>query len=173
MSVPALFLDRDGIFNELVFREDAFHSPRNWNEVKHLPLENLTAIKSLGFKLILVTNQPDIERGIVERKFVDDLNSFYQKRFELDAVYVCPFSSNEHPLKKPNPGMFLLAEKEMNIDLSRSFLVGDTEKDVLAAKKCGVSSILWERPYNLGLISDFRVSSIKEVETILLRRETT
>ncbi len=167
MSHRALFLDRDGIFNELVYRDGAFHSPRNWGEVKHFHLESLKPFKDLGFKLILVTNQPDIERGIISHGFVEELNAFYFKNFELDAAYVCPFSSNEHPLKKPNPGMFLLAKKEMDLDLSKSFLVGDTDKDVIAARNCGVTSIVWERDYNKNLKSDFRVTSIKEIEKIL------
>lgn len=167
MANPALFLDRDGIFNELVFRDGNFHSPRNWDEVKHFPLDGLHKIKTLGFKLIMVTNQPDIERQIISPEFVDELHEFYRTKYQLDKIYVCPFSSNEHPLKKPNPGMFLLAKEEQDLDFERSFSLGDTEKDTLAAKNCGIPCILWNRNYNSHLTADFRINSLLELENIL------
>lgn len=169
MSGPALFLDRDGIFNELVYRDGGVHSPRHWNEVKHYPLEGLHEIKELGFKLVMVTNQPDIERNIISRSFVDELNRHYQNLYSLDAVYVSPFSSNDHPLKKPNPGLFLLAKKELELDLPNSLLLGDTERDTLAAKRCGIKSIIWKRNYNKNVSSDFSVSSVEELFTILAK----
>jgi histidinol-phosphate phosphatase family protein len=167
MSVPALFLDRDGIFNELVYREGGVHSPRNWDEVKHYPMDGLHQIKELGFKLVMVTNQPDIERNIISRGFVDELNKYYQNLYSLDKIYVSPFASNEHPLKKPNPGLFLLAKTELDIDFSASFLLGDTEKDTLAAKHCGIKSILWKRAYNRDVSSVFSVTSIEDLKAIL------
>lgn len=167
MSGPALFLDRDGIFNELVYRDGGIHSPRNWDEVKHYPLDGLHKIKELGFKLVMVTNQPDIERNIISRSFVDELNNYYQNLFSLDRVYVSPFASNEHPLKKPNPGLFLLAKNELNLDFSNSFLLGDTEKDTLAASRCGIKSILWKRDYNRSVASDFSVTNVEELKAIL------
>ena len=169
MLFPALFLDRDGIFNELVYRDGGVHSPRNWSEVKHYPIKGLSEIKKLGFKLIMVTNQPDIERGIIDPKFVDDLNRYYQDQHLLDKVYVSPFSSNEHPMKKPNPGMFLLAKSEIKLDFSKCFLLGDTEKDTLAAKRCGIQSIIWKRSYNQTVESDFSISSIEELTEIITK----
>lgn len=167
MAYPALFIDRDGIFNALVFRDGNYHSPRNWEEVKHYSLEGLESIKSLGFKLIMVTNQPDIERKIISESFVGELHNFYREKFNLDKIYMCPFSSNENPLKKPNPGMFFLAQKELNLDLSKSYILGDTDRDSLAAVNCGMKSILWNRDYNPNVKSDFRVESVQELVTLL------
>lgn len=169
MAYPALFLDRDGIFNELVFRDGNYHSPRNWDEVKHFSLTGLKNIKDLGFKLIMITNQPDIERKIISQKFTDELHDFYKKQYDLDGIYVCPYSSNEHPLKKPNPGLFLLAKKEKDLDFSKSIALGDTEKDCLAAKNCGIPIALWNREYNQNVNSDFRVHNLVELETIILK----
>ena len=171
MATPAIFLDRDGIFNELVFRDGQFHSPRNWDEVRHYNLEDLkvglNSLKALGFKIVMVTNQPDLERKIIEPSFIDDLHRFYQTECALDAIYMCPFFSNEHPLKKPNPGMLLLAQKEHALDLSKSYLVGDTGRDTLAAKRCGIRSVIWTRNYNLDIKSDFRIRCIKELVAII------
>lgn len=171
MKNRALFLDRDGIFNHLVEWGGGLCAPRCWPEVTFYPgLEALSGLKQEGYLLILVTNQPDIERDIIERRFVDELNAFYQSRYQLDAIYSCPFSSDEHPMKKPNPGMLLQAKGEFNLDLERSFFLGDTEKDVLAAARAKVCSILWDRPYNPHVKADHHVRSLKEVKTILLQR---
>ena len=164
----ALFLDRDGIFNKLVYFDDSPHSPRNWQEVVHYPLHGLSDFRALGFNLILVTNQPDIERGFYSREFVDEVNAHYQLTHSLNAVYVCSFKSPDHPWKKPNPGMFLQAAQDHDLDLSRSFHLGDTSNDLEAARRCGITPILWDRPYNRSLRCENRVSSLAQVVAVLL-----
>jgi len=160
----AIFLDRDGIFDELVYWGGGLSAPRSWPEVHFYPgLEDLAELKKLGYLLILITNQPDIERNIIEKRFVNDLNQTLKDRFDLDAVYVCPFSSDEHPLKKPNPGMLLAAQRDFSIIMKNSYFVGDTDKDILAARRAGCHSIIWDRPYNRDFIADSRVSSVKEI----------
>src|SRR3989344_4759704 len=116
----AVFLDRDGIFNQVVFRSGKpNYSPRNWSEVIHEKgLGILKEIKSRGFYLIMVTNQPDLERGLVSPEFVQSLNDYYKKTYDLDAIYMCPYSSNEHPEKKPNPGMLLRAARDFGLELN-------------------------------------------------------
>lgn len=164
----ALFLDRDGIFNEVIIRNGVLHSPRNWDEIKHYSgLDSLSRIKEMGFLLILITNQPDIERGIVSEEFVREVNSFYQNKYALDATEFCPFSANTHPDKKPNPGMFLRATEKWGIDLNSSFHLGDTERDIRAAQNCGATPILWTRDYNQDLKTQWRVNSIDAVIQIL------
>lgn len=163
----ALFLDRDGIFNELV-PWDGLCAPRHWGEVfLYRGLETLSVLKSAGYLLVLVTNQPDIERGVIDIRFVDELNAFLRRRYHLDGVYMCPHASSEHPWKKPNPGMLLQAQKDLSLDLSRSFFLGDTANDTKAAKAAGVKSILWDRPYNLNVASDFRINSLSAAIPIL------
>lgn len=169
MKNKALFIDRDGIFNYLVEWGGGLCAPRCWPEVTFYPgLEKLPQFKQQGYRLILVTNQPDIERNTTEKRFVDELNALYRERYQLDAVYMCPFSSDEHPMKKPNPGMLLQAQKDFDLDLSRSFFLGDTEKDVQAAARAKVPSILWSRPYNQDVKADHRINSLEELNTILL-----
>lgn len=144
------------------------HSARNWDEVRHYDgLDGLQTVKTLGYHLILITNQPDIERGIISNEFVEELNHWYKHRYHLDATYTCPHASNSHPDKKPNPGLFLKAKHDLGIDLLSSFHLGDTERDTLAAKNCGCKSVLWDRPYNQDLTSDYRIHSLHELIEIL------
>jgi D-glycero-D-manno-heptose 1,7-bisphosphate phosphatase len=160
----ALFLDRDGIFNEIVMRNGRLSCPRNWSEVRHYNgLEDLKRIKKAGFLLIMVTNQPDIERGFITLEFTNELHRLYQTKYDLDAVYVCPFSSNSHPMKKPNPGMLLQASEEHHISLPDSFFLGDSSRDMETAKRAGCKGILWSRAYNEDVEADFVIQSLEEV----------
>ena len=168
----ALFLDRDGIFNEVVTRNGNIHSPKNWDEIKFYPeMDKIAEMKSLGLVLVMVTNQPDLERKIITQDFIDDLHGKMKAKYNLDAIYCCPFSANTHPMKKPNPGMFLQAAKEWDLNLKESFHLGDTDRDVGAAKNSGCKSILWDRPYNQDYSADFRVKNLEELRSILLREK--
>lgn len=165
---PALFLDRDGIFNEVIFRNGVLTSPRNLSEVRLYPnMERLSEAKQMGYALILITNQPCVETGEVTVEFLQEFHSQLRAQYALDAMYFCPHADRAHPLRKPNPGMFQLAAKEHQIRLADSFHLGDTEKDTLAAANCGATSILWDRPYNQGVKADHRIASIEEVLQIL------
>lgn len=167
----ALFLDRDGIFNELVERDGLLTSPRNWNEVRFYPgLDGLAEIKDLGYLLVLVTNQPCVEHGTVTETFLGSMHAYLQKTFNLDAVYYSPSASLVHPRRKPNPGMLLEAALRFGISLPDSFVLGDTQKDIGAAINGGCQSIVWNRSYNRHLKSDHRVETLWEVFQILSRR---
>lgn len=164
----ALFVDRDGIFNDLVPWGGGLGAPRNWNEVRFLKsIEGIERVKPLGYRLIMVTNQPDVERGLIDVKFVEELNDHYEKKFQLDAVYACLNASNDHPMKKPNPGMLLAAASRFHLKLEESFFLGDTDKDLGAARNVNCRFILWDRPYNQTLKPDFRIASISELINLL------
>ncbi len=172
----ALFVDRDGIFHELVpwGPHGELCAPRHAKEVRRYDaIRDLSSIKSLGFALVMVTNQPDVERGITEKSFVLELNEQYQQEFNLDAAYVSWASLDSDPMKKPNPGMFLKAASDLNLDLRRSFHLGDTERDVEAARRAGCQSILWDRPYNRNLSANFRIHSVSELHAILSTADNT
>ncbi|MBI4402929.1 MAG: HAD-IIIA family hydrolase [Deltaproteobacteria bacterium] len=164
----ALFLDRDGIFTHLVNHPEGLGAPRNWKQVRFFDeMQNLSRIKSHGYLLILATNQPDIERGWIEQSFADELNDYLSKHYGLDGIYMCTFSDEDHPMKKPNPGMFFKAAEDFLISLSASFHLGDTWKDVSAAQKAGVKPVLWSREYNQDVSCPMKICNLKELEAIL------
>ena len=166
---PALFLDRDGIFNYVIPRNQAFSSPRNWDEVKEYEglKEGLHTAKSLGYATVLISNQPCISRGLVAEDFVIEYQRHLVEKYQLDGAYYCSSADPSHPDKKPNPGMFQKAAKDLGLDLKKSFHVGDTDRDTIAAKNVGCRSIVWDRSYNQHLKGNFRVRSMEEVIEIL------
>lgn len=160
----AVFLDRDGVLNEVVFRDGQITSPRRWEELRDcVDIAAVRRLKALGFRLVMATNQPEIERGLVERKFVEAVNARYAEMCGLDAVYMCPWTDEKHPWRKPNPGMFLDAAAKLGLDLTESFHVGDTVKDVGAARGAGATAVLLDRPYNQTVECDLRLHSLEQL----------
>ena len=137
----AVFIDRDG-----TIMEDTNYCSHP-KDVRVFPgvREALRRLKWQGFKLIVITNQSGIGRGLftldqyravesdVLRQLGDDL---------VDATYYCPDAPGQHSkCRKPAPGMVVKATRDHEIDLSRSFLIGDKEVDVECAHNAGVRAI--------------------------------
>ncbi len=148
----AVFVDRDGTLNEMVF--DPVHgtldSPRRPVQVKAMPhgVEFLSGIRALGYKVVVVTNQPGIAKGtlnIADLDGVNDTLTALLKPAFWDLLKYCP----HHPefgtdcdCRKPKPGMLVEVAKELNIDLSGSWMVGDGLVDVQAGKLAGCRTVL-------------------------------
>ena len=141
MSSPAVFIDRDGtIMEDCVYCSDP-------KKVKIFPgvVEALRRLKSNGFKLIIITNQSGIGRGLftteqyraVEAELLRQLGGGL-----IHATYFCPDVPGQHSThRKPAPGMVVDATRENQIDVSRSFLIGDAEIDVECAHNAGLRAI--------------------------------
>lgn len=147
MKARALFLDRDGVINHEV---GYLHRPDDVRFVEGIfPL--CRAARSLGYKLVVVTNQSGIARGFYTTNQFEQLMAWFRAQFEreqapLDAVYHCPFHPEhgvgefrrEHVDRKPGPGMLLRAARDLDFDLERSILIGDRCSDIAAANAAGL-----------------------------------
>jgi len=141
----AVFLDRDGVINEN--RADYV---RAWSEVEFLPgaLAALARLAKTPFAVVVVTNQSPIGRGLMTERAVRDINlrlreAVVSRGGRIDAFYFCPHRPEEGCLcRKPQPGMFLQAAKERDLDLAASYMVGDALSDVQAARAAGVHPLL-------------------------------
>jgi D-glycero-D-manno-heptose 1,7-bisphosphate phosphatase len=138
---PAVFIDRDGtIMEDCVYCSD----PKKVKIFHGVP-EALRRLKSHGFKLIIITNQSGIGRGLftVEQYRAVEAELLRQLGDRLiDATYFCPDVPGEDSThRKPAPGMIADATREHQIDLSRSFLIGDNEIDIECAHNAGVRAI--------------------------------
>jgi len=135
----AVFLDRDGTIIEDKHYLNSFDNLVVFPNAK----ETLRKLKDAGFKLIGITNQSGVARGIVNEQFVIELNAYLQKEFGIDDFYYCPHHPDEScPCRKPEPMMPLLARLRHRINLKASYVIGDKELDVQLAKKTGATGIL-------------------------------
>ena len=146
-SNKALFLDRDGVVNHEVGYLSRAEDVRWMDGI--IPL-CLTA-QSLGYKLVVVTNQSGIARGLYTEQDFQTLMSFMRSVLSrdgvtLDAVYHCPYHpregigeyKREHEDRKPSPGMLRRAARDLSLDLTQSILVGDRCSDIAAANAAGL-----------------------------------
>ena len=150
----AAFIDRDGVIN---YDYGYVHKWKDFLFCKGV-FEGLRIINDLGYKIIIITNQSGIDRGLYSEKDFQKLTSKMKKVLEernikITAIYHCPhhpiFSKDEFKncnCRKPKPGLFLKASKDFNISMNKSFSIGDNERDLIAAKLAGI-----EKTY---LISD-------------------
>ncbi len=148
---PAVFLDRDGVINRVFVRDGVTHPPGCVREFKLLPgaADAVRRLHAAGFALVVVTNQPDVARGIQTREGVELIHARLRAELPMLEVLAC-FHDDGHACacRKPKPGMLLEAARKWRIDLRRSFLVGDRWSDVLAGQAAGCRTVLVETPYS-------------------------
>jgi D-glycero-D-manno-heptose 1,7-bisphosphate phosphatase len=144
MSVRAVFLDRDGVLNENLVRNDRPYAPRRLEDFRLLPgvEDAVQRIKAAGFLTIVVTNQPDVADGITPRATVDAMHAELQRHLALDDIKICFHNNAAHcACRKPLPGMILEAAAERDIDLPTSYLIGDRWRDIKAGQAAGCHAI--------------------------------
>jgi D-glycero-D-manno-heptose 1,7-bisphosphate phosphatase len=164
---PAVILDRDGVLNEKPPRAQYV---RNWAEFKWLPgaKESLRALKQAGFKIILVSNQAGIARGAMTESDLMDIHRRMAREAQetggyIDAVYYCPHNWDEHcDCRKPKPGMLFQAQRDFNLDLSRTLFIGDDERDAQAAEAAGCLAALVSNQRSLLSIVTDLIASLKQ-----------
>jgi len=146
----AVFLDRDGVLNEAVVRDGKPYSPAGLHELA-IPADvpdALRALREAGFALIVITNQPDVARGVQPRTVVEEINAALRAQLPLDDIFVCYHDDRDGcSCRKPQPGLLLQAAAEYRIDLARSFMVGDRWRDVEAGRRAGCFTVRLERHY--------------------------
>jgi D-glycero-D-manno-heptose 1,7-bisphosphate phosphatase len=159
----AVFLDRDGVINEEVGYLN------NLDKLKVIPsaYEAIRLINESGMKAIVVSNQAGVAKGLFTEDFVRKTNDYLQTILSQQAAYInnfyyCPHHPTEGTepyrqicdCRKPAPGMLLRAAQDLNIDLKKSYLVGDRFRDMEAAKKAEVKGILVKTGYGKELLQD-------------------
>ncbi len=149
-KIKAVFLDRDGVINQSVVREGKPYPPANWQELLILPgvPSALSRLQEAGYRLVVVTNQPDVARGKQEQAVVEDIHANLLTHLPLDEIKVCFHDdSDQCECRKPKPGMLLTAAQEARIDMAQSFMVGDRWKDIEAGHRAGCTTIFIDYQY--------------------------
>jgi D-glycero-D-manno-heptose 1,7-bisphosphate phosphatase len=146
-----VFLDRDGVINRVHVRDGVTHPPAHPGEFEFLPGVPAAAerLRAAGFALVVVTNQPDVARGTKTRAGVEELNDRVRAALPVLDVLTCFHDTPDGcACRKPKPGLLLEAARRWDLDLPRSFLVGDRWSDVAAGHAAGCRSLLVETPYS-------------------------
>jgi len=182
MPNKAIFLDCDGT---LIEDPGYINHP---DQVKLLEgvTEALIELKAFDYKLIVVSNQSAVARGIVSEKVLGQIHDrlkqlLTEKGVQLDRIYYCPYHPDgvvpkyrkESSLRKPNPGMLLAAADELDIDLNQSWMLGNSSRDIQAGLRAGCKTILIDHSSQRKQlqanepIPDFHAVNIKEAVNII------
>lgn len=167
----AVFLDRDGVLNSVVFRNGKPASPRQLAEFRiERGIEpSLESLKMAGFRLFAVTNQPDIARGLLDPQALKLMHQQLLERLPIEAMETCFHDDRDGCLcRKPKPGMLVALASRASIELTESFMIGDSWRDMQAARAAGCTAIILDRSYNRNDDSDYRVASIHEATQLIL-----
>jgi len=182
MANKAIFLDRD---NTLIEDPGYINEPDQVKLLEGVP-ETLIELRSLGYKLVVVTNQSAVARGIVTEEVLAQIHKRLEQLLEekkafLDRIYYCPYHPDgvipkyrrNSDNRKPNPGMLLAAGKDMDIDLRESWIVGNSSSDIEAGALAGCKTILVDSRGRKQKLQpgerqpDYRAVNLKEVVNII------
>jgi D-glycero-D-manno-heptose 1,7-bisphosphate phosphatase len=181
VSKRAVFLDRDGVLNRPVVRDGLPFPPASVAEFQLYPgvAEDCQQLKNAGFLLIVVTNQPDVGRGTQSRESIEAMHTHLRAEIpSLDGIEVCFHGGSGHgepcDCRKPKPGMLLRAAVKQDIDLARSFLIGDRWRDVDCAHAAGCRAVFIDHGYDERLREkpEFTVANFRDAATTILNAST-
>lgn len=141
---PAIFVDRDGTLNQAV----GFVNHASLFRLFPWSMEAIRLINRSGFLAVLVTNQSGVARGLYTEELVKQVHArlndaLAEAGARLDAIYYCPHGvAGSCDCRKPKPGMLLQAEQELDVDLARSYVIGDSGSDLETAWNAGSRAAL-------------------------------
>src|SRR5579863_6679500 len=147
---PAVFLDRDGVLNRAFVRDGKPYPPSGLEELELMPevASSLFDLKAHGFDLYVITNQPDVARGAQSRETIEAMHRKLASLLPVDDILVCYHDDKDHcDCRKPKAGLLYEAQRKHNIDLARSFLVGDRWRDIDAGHAAGCKTVLIDYGY--------------------------
>ncbi len=181
---PAVFLDRD---NTIIANDGDLGDASLVRLLEGVPAA-LKALRDAGFRLVVVTNQGGVARGrytevavdAVHRRIAELVDQATGLERTIERFYYCPFHpegvvpeyTREHPWRKPQPGMIVQAAADMDLDLTKSFLIGDAPRDTEAGRRAGIRTVLLTRDADriARAHADFVAGDFAEAAAIVLRK---
>ena len=172
----AVFLDRDGVINRGIIRDGKPYPPQTLEELEVLPgvAEALSRMHDAGFLLIVATNQPDVARGKQTREMVEAMHEQLADELPIDAFFACYHDEGDGcDCRKPKPGMLLEAARAYDIDLARSYMIGDRWRDTGCGQNAGCTAIFLDFGYSERQpVPPFvRVGSMGEAADFIIAKE--
>jgi D-glycero-D-manno-heptose 1,7-bisphosphate phosphatase len=171
---PAVFLDRDGVINHSEVRDGKPYAPTRLEDFHLLPgaAQAMRILRSRGWLVVVVTNQPDVATGKQSRHTVDAMHQQLRDADLVDDIYVCCHTDADAcTCRKPQPGLLFQAAGQHGIDLNRSWMVGDRWRDIEAGEKAGCRTIFIDHGYaeKQPERPDFVAASLIEAQDIIER----
>jgi D-glycero-D-manno-heptose 1,7-bisphosphate phosphatase len=172
VGARVVFLDRDGVINRAFLEDGVPHPPATLETLEILPgvPDALARLRSAGFQLIVVTNQPDVARGRQTREAVEAIHARLLSLLPLDEIRVCYHDDADGcPCRKPKPGLLIQGPP---VDAAASVMVGDRWRDIEAGRAAGCATVLIDYGQTEPLPNepDVRVSTLAEAAQWILER---
>ena len=167
-GVRAVFLDRDGVLNRAIVRDGKPYPPASAAEMELQPdaERSLQHLKEAGFRLLVVTNQPDVARGIQTTGEVEAIHERIRSVLPVDEFLVCYHDDGDGcACRKPKPGLLFEAARRYGLNLKDCFLIGDRWRDIDAAHAAGCPAVWIDYHYRERgptFPPEARVSSLEE-----------
>lgn len=174
----AVFLDRDGVLNRSVVREGKPYPPSSIDEFEILPGAALALphLVEAGYILIGVTNQPDVARGTQSKANVEMFNAMLLSNLPITDILVCYHdNADQCDCRKPKPGLLIRAAEMYDVNLARSWMVGDRWSDIAAGQAAGVRTIFLDNHYSepyKGPPPDFVVTDTSLITDVILKGQS-
>lgn len=175
MPIKTIFLDRDGIINKEV---NYLHKIDDFEFMDGI-FDCCAHFNNLGYKIIIITNQSGIARGYYQEADYMRLTSwmldkFKEKNINILDIFHCPHGPDSSCIcRKPEPGMFLDAKSKYNIEMEKSWMIGDKLIDIIAANSAGVNNtVLLKNNHSESKtesISSFYIYTLKELKKIIIK----
>ena len=171
----AVFLDRDGVLNRVYVRDGKSYAPRNIKDFILLPyaVPSVKKLREAGYLVIVVTNQPDINNGLITRENVDKMHIQLKRKTLVNEIFLCPHSREENcGCRKPKAGMLIEAANLFHINLRKSFMIGDRASDIAAGLEAGCRTIFINRKYNetAPVTQEITFLSIKSATNYIIKQ---
>lgn len=189
--VYAVFLDRDGVLNELVLNPATgeYEPPHRIEDMKLFPyvFECLGKIQKAGYDLFLVSNQPDYAKGKTTLEALEKVHTKFDQLLTSRGIHfreyyycyhhpqgVIPEYSYECMCRKPKPFFLFKAEEDHNVELGNSWMIGDRDTDIECGKAGGTKTILIEEPLSVNKrgnsMPDYKVKDLREAVEVIIQK---
>lgn len=172
--VKNIFLDRDGVVNNVIIRNSKVESPRSIQEfsIRKEFIEFYNQISQKNIKFFVVSNQPDISRNLLSNDELELMNDILISRFNFTEILYCKHDDKDNCLcRKPRPGMINKLVEKYNLNKQESIFIGDGWKDMESGRSAGIRTVFLSQPYNLelSLKADYVVSDLSEIFHLVIR----
>jgi histidinol-phosphate phosphatase family protein len=159
----SVFLDRDGVLNK---NKDDYVKHISELEIFPFISESIKKLQSVGFKIIVITNQSAINRGLMTEKHLNEIHAkiqsfLIQHNTKIDYFYYCPHTPTENcSCRKPKAGLLLKAIDDFSIDVNNSWFIGDRDSDIQAGQSVGCKTLKIQNNFNLEKAVNLILKSI-------------